>query len=117
MLEAGSDGVMAIGSGADFADSAARALLQLQDSSSEEVAGADAADLPCLLQTALASMRIAADCCIYTNDRFAYQHLRPDGSIASGDAWGTGTVPASAAAAAAAETSGGGASAQGECGV
>lgn len=57
-----SEGVASIGSGANFALSAARALLQHTEMSSAAIARA--------------AMEIAADCCVYTNDRFTLEELR-----------------------------------------
>ena len=47
------DGVIAIGSGGNYALAAARALIEMPDLSAEEVARR--------------AMRIAADICVYTN--------------------------------------------------
>jgi ATP-dependent HslUV protease subunit HslV len=111
VLEAGADGVIGIGSGADFAESAARALLQLhneaqqqqqqqQDKSSASLAtvalpaeAAEAVAGMSLFDVAKKAMRIAADCCVYTNVNFSWHHIQPDGSIVSGD-----TASAAAAA-------------------
>jgi ATP-dependent protease HslVU (ClpYQ) peptidase subunit len=118
VLEAGADGVIGIGSGADFAESAARALLQLHNeaqqqqqqqqdtgSTSESTAAAAVASPSSaeaaqaiagmsLFDVAKKAMSIAADCCVYTNANFSWHHIQTDGSIVSGDS-------ASAAAAAA----------------
>jgi ATP-dependent protease HslVU (ClpYQ) peptidase subunit len=121
--------VIGIGSGADFAESAARALLQLQrdlqqqqqDAEQQQqqgqagqeggvvagtvsaaagagaaagAAGGGAGGVPAALRPVLemslfdvakAAMSIAAESCIYTNSHFSWQHIRPDGSIESGD--------------------------------
>ncbi|WIA33794.1 hypothetical protein OEZ86_006907 [Tetradesmus obliquus] len=134
VLEAGADGVIGIGSGADFAESAARALLQLHSeaqlqqqqesgSSSESAAAAEVVAagggqvLPSEAAAAIAgmslfdvakkAMSIAADCCVYTNANFSWHHILPDGSIVSGDS-------ASAAAAAAVAGADSGAAAVGQ---
>jgi ATP-dependent protease HslVU (ClpYQ) peptidase subunit len=100
------DGVMGIGSGADFAESAARALLQLQrdvregrvapggaasggGGAAEEAQAAGRGQLAAvadmsLLDIARTAMRIAADSCVYTNTHFSWHHILPDGSIESG---------------------------------
>jgi len=143
VLEVAADGVMSIGSGADFAESAARVLLQLQrerrqqqqqqqqppaeesgdrglavackdeaqpDGSAgckEQEQGpgsltgqdvvatgvsAEAGDSPgspvedmTLMEIAQLAMKIAADCCVYTNYNFTWHHIKRDGSIVSGD--------------------------------
>jgi ATP-dependent HslUV protease, peptidase subunit HslV len=58
------DGVLSIGSGANFALAAARALIAHTELSAREVV--------------LESMRIAADICIYTNDRLTVEELPSD---------------------------------------
>ncbi|EGC35031.1 hypothetical protein DICPUDRAFT_34073 [Dictyostelium purpureum] len=58
------DGILAIGSGGDFALSAARALLTVPDIDPEEIAKR--------------SMKIAADICIYTNHNFVMEVLTSD---------------------------------------
>ncbi|UWI83398.1 ATP-dependent protease subunit HslV [Wolbachia endosymbiont of Howardula sp.] len=55
------DGVLAIGSGGNFALSAARALIDIQDISIEEIAKK--------------AMRIAADICIYTNNNIVIEKI------------------------------------------
>jgi ATP-dependent HslUV protease subunit HslV len=55
------DGLTAIGSGGPFALSAARALLKNTKLSAKEIA--------------LESMRIAADICVFTNDKFVIEEL------------------------------------------
>jgi ATP-dependent protease HslVU (ClpYQ) peptidase subunit len=162
VLEAESDGVIGIGSGADFAESAARALLQLQrdlhqqqQQQQEEGAGAASQDagvvtegtvlsaegaqltaaagvgtaaagaVPAaaagagagageggvpealrpvldmsLFDIATAAMTIAANSCVYTNSNFSWQHIKPDGSIESGDSSSSGSGSSTAAAAA-----------------
>ena len=55
------DGVIAIGSGANYALAAARALLRHTELSTREIAEE--------------SMRLAAEICIYTNDRFTVEEL------------------------------------------
>ncbi|KAG2492216.1 hypothetical protein HYH03_009461 [Edaphochlamys debaryana] len=62
------DGVMAVGSGGNFALAAARALV--------DIPGLDA------MTIAKKSMKIAADMCIYTNDTFTIQSI----SLAPGTA-------------------------------
>lgn len=118
VLEPGEDGLISIGSGADFAESAARALLQLQQEHElrhqqevqqqpsgssgqldgvrgDEAAAGEGAPAPAaaaaahvggmsLFEIAKAAMRIAADCCVYTNANFSWHHIKPDGSIVSG---------------------------------
>ena len=63
----------AIGSGSDYAEAAARALLELDDPSHTAMAIAHRA------------MRIAADCCVYTNTNFGG---RPGAALAAWD-WRT----------------------------
>ncbi|KAF2075404.1 hypothetical protein CYY_003283 [Polysphondylium violaceum] len=61
------DGILSIGSGGDFALSAARALLTVEDMDPEEIAKR--------------SMKIAADICIYTNHNFIMEVIdsnKPD---------------------------------------
>ncbi|EFA79485.1 Heat shock protein [Heterostelium album PN500] len=60
------DGVLAIGSGGEFALSAARALLTVPDLDAEEIARR--------------SMKIAADICIYTNHNFILETIEIDPS-------------------------------------
>jgi len=55
------DGVIAIGSGGDFARAAARALMMHTDMEPAEIARV--------------SMAIAADICVYTNDKLAMEEL------------------------------------------
>jgi ATP-dependent HslUV protease, peptidase subunit HslV len=61
LLQPDDDGVLAIGSGGDFAASAARALLRHTDMAAAEVVRE--------------AMRIAAEICIYTNDRLTVEEL------------------------------------------
>lgn len=63
------DGVMAIGSGGNYAEAAARAL----------------ADLPGFSAMAIAkkAMGIAADCCVHTNHNFTFETI---GAAAEGSA-------------------------------
>jgi len=61
LLQPDEDGVLAIGSGGNFALSAARALLRHTSLSALEVAKE--------------SMRIAAELCIYTNDRLTIEEI------------------------------------------
>ncbi|MDX1500915.1 MAG: ATP-dependent protease subunit HslV [Thermoanaerobaculia bacterium] len=61
LLQPDEEGVLAIGSGANFALSAARALLRHTE--------LDAA------QIAESAMRIAAEICVYTNDRITLERL------------------------------------------
>jgi len=56
------DGVAAIGSGGSFALAAARAMLAHSDLEAEQIAEE--------------ALRIAADICIYTNDRIAVEVLK-----------------------------------------
>ena len=58
------DGVLAIGSGSNFALAAARALLAHSELSAREVV--------------VEAMKIAADICIYTNDRLTVEELPSD---------------------------------------
>lgn len=58
------DGVLSIGSGSNYALAAARALLRHTELAAREVV--------------LESMRIAADICIYTNDRLTVEELPSD---------------------------------------
>lgn len=60
------DGVMAIGSGGDFAAAGARAVLATQNK------GLDARDI------ALIAMKVAADTCVYTNHNFTVQTISGD---------------------------------------
>jgi ATP-dependent HslUV protease subunit HslV len=55
------DGVLGIGSGGIYAQSAARALYDVDNLSTEDVA--------------LKAMKIAADLCIYTNSNFTIETL------------------------------------------
>jgi ATP-dependent HslUV protease, peptidase subunit HslV len=55
------DGIVAIGSGGDFARAAARALIMHTDMEPAEIARV--------------SMAIAADICVYTNDKFVMEEL------------------------------------------
>jgi ATP-dependent HslUV protease, peptidase subunit HslV len=61
------DNVMAIGSGGPFAQAAARALVRHTDLSSTEIARE--------------AMKIAAEICIYTNDRIITEEIEIDGEI------------------------------------
>jgi ATP-dependent HslUV protease, peptidase subunit HslV len=58
------DGIIGIGSGGDYAVSAARALIDIPELSAEEVA--------------MKSMNIAADICVFTNHNFVVQKLDID---------------------------------------
>lgn len=58
----GDDGLLAIGSGGNFALSAARALVRHNPEMSAR-------------EIALAAMKIAAEICIYTNDQFVIEEL------------------------------------------
>lgn len=69
------DGIVAIGSGAPFATAAAKALIGHTDLSAEAIA--------------LAAMKITAEICIFTNDRFMVEVVRYG---ARGDAEATETV-------------------------
>jgi ATP-dependent HslUV protease subunit HslV len=55
------DGVIGIGSGGSYALAAARALLDLPDMDAETIARK--------------AMKIAADCCIYTNHNFTIERI------------------------------------------
>lgn len=64
------DGVMGIGSGGGYAEAAARALLTLPGLTAEEIAAK--------------AMRIAADCCVYTNHQVTSEILtRPAAKVGS----------------------------------
>ncbi|MCC6312506.1 MAG: ATP-dependent protease subunit HslV [Thermomicrobiales bacterium] len=60
------DGIVAIGSGAPYATAAAKALLVHTDLGARAIA--------------LASMEIAANLCIFTNDRFAIESIEREGA-------------------------------------
>lgn len=64
LLQPDDDGVLAIGSGSNFALAAARALLRHTELGAREVV--------------VESMRIAAEICIYTNDRLTVEELPSD---------------------------------------
>jgi ATP-dependent HslUV protease subunit HslV len=71
------DGIVAIGSGAPYATAAAKALVVHTALSAEQIA--------------LESMKITAEICIFTNDRFTVEVVRagdeePEGDEAEGDA-------------------------------
>lgn len=113
-------GVMAIGSGADYAEAAARALLELEEetggaeeggasasSSSSGGGGGDGAGGggdtnrtvaggSTAMDIALRAMRIAADCCVYTNHTFAWHRIAADGKLSHGRATATEVIPAPA---------------------
>lgn len=61
LLQPDEEGLLAIGSGGNFALAAARALTRHTEMSARELA--------------LAAMRIAAELCIYTNDRLTVEEL------------------------------------------
>ncbi|MEM8934244.1 MAG: ATP-dependent protease subunit HslV [Acidobacteriota bacterium] len=61
LIQPDEDGVIAIGSGANYALAAARALMRHTELSTREIVEE--------------SMRLAADICIYTNDRFTVEEL------------------------------------------
>jgi len=61
LLEPDEDGLLAIGSGANFALAAARALLRHTDFEARRIAEE--------------AMRIAAELCVYTNERITYEEL------------------------------------------
>jgi ATP-dependent HslUV protease, peptidase subunit HslV len=61
LLEPDEDALLAIGSGANFALAAARALLRHTGLSARRIAEE--------------AMRIAAELCVYTNDRFTFEEL------------------------------------------
>ena len=63
LLEPDEDGLLAIGSGANYALAAARALLRHTDHSARRIAEE--------------AMRIAAELCVYTNDRVTFEELEP----------------------------------------
>jgi ATP-dependent HslUV protease subunit HslV len=56
------DGLLAIGSGGNYALSAARALIDIKEMDAEKIA--------------LKAMKIAADICVYTNDNFTIETLK-----------------------------------------
>ena len=60
------DDVMAIGSGGPYAQAAARALVRHSNLSSTEIAKE--------------AMRIAAEICIYTNDRITMEEIEVEGA-------------------------------------
>ena len=66
------DGIAAIGSGAPYATSAAKALLAQTDLDARAIVEA--------------SMRVAADICIFTNDRFTIESVRREEAGAEGEA-------------------------------
>ncbi len=66
LLQPDDEGVLAIGSGGNFASAAARALLRHTELSAVEVARE--------------AMRIAADICIYTNHSITLEELAPEDS-------------------------------------
>lgn len=68
------DGVVAIGSGAPFATAAAKALMEHTELSAEAIV--------------LGSMKVTAEICIYTNDRFTVEVARVDGEHAATDEGG-----------------------------
>lgn len=112
-----SDGVVAVGSGSDFAEAAARALVDAAadaNAAAADVAAAGngrrrplAARLTAL-DVAKRAMRIAADSCVYTNHRWTWCRLRPVAEEGEGTAEG--------AAAAAEEAQQGGAAASDKSG-
>jgi ATP-dependent HslUV protease subunit HslV len=59
------DGVLSIGSGSNYAMAAARALERHTELTAKEIA--------------LEAMKIAAEICIYTNDRLTLEELAEDG--------------------------------------
>ncbi|MCM2268605.1 MAG: ATP-dependent protease subunit HslV [Thermoanaerobaculia bacterium] len=61
LLQPDDDGLLAVGSGGNFALAAARALLRHTELGARDLA--------------LAAMRIAAELCIYTNDRLTVEEL------------------------------------------
>ena len=63
LLEPDEDGLLAIGSGANYAMAAARALLRHTDLPARRIAAE--------------SMQIAAELCVYTNDRLTFEELEP----------------------------------------
>jgi ATP-dependent HslUV protease subunit HslV len=63
LLEPDEDGLLAIGSGANYALAAARALLRHTDHSARRIAEE--------------AMGIAAELCVYTNDRVTFEELEP----------------------------------------
>jgi ATP-dependent HslUV protease subunit HslV len=62
------DGVVAVGSGSDFAEAAARALI--------DAAAVEAPRPLTALDVARRAMRVAADSCVYTNHRWTWFRLR-----------------------------------------
>ena len=69
LLEPDEDGLLAIGSGANYALAAARALLRHTDLSARRLAEE--------------AMKITAELCVYTNDRITYEELEPSSSQTS----------------------------------
>lgn len=65
LMQPDEDGILAIGSGGNFAFSAARALSRFTDLSAADIARE--------------AMKIAAEICIYTNDHLNLEELEPDG--------------------------------------
>jgi len=65
LMQPDDDGILAIGSGGNFAFSAARALSRFTDLSAADIARE--------------AMKIAAEICIYTNDHLNLEELEPDG--------------------------------------
>ena len=65
LMQPDDDGILAIGSGGNFAFSAARALTRFTDLPAAEIARE--------------AMKIAAEICIYTNDHLNLEELEPDG--------------------------------------
>jgi ATP-dependent HslUV protease subunit HslV len=63
LLEPDEDGLLAIGSGANYALAAARALLRHTDHTARRIAEE--------------AMRITAELCVYTNDRVTFEELEP----------------------------------------
>lgn len=66
------DGVLSIGSGAPYATAAAKALVANTDLGAEEIARE--------------AMRITAEICIFTNDRFTVEVVQADGEVSGEDA-------------------------------
>jgi ATP-dependent HslUV protease, peptidase subunit HslV len=119
------DGVVAVGSGSDFAEAAARALIDAAKAEEQEEAGggvgggggadasaaAVAASAPpprlTALEVARRAMRIAADSCVYTNHRWTWCRLRrvEDGEEEGASAEGTAAVAVAATAGAPADAS------------
>jgi len=65
LMQPDDDGILAIGSGGNYALAAARALIRFTDLPADQVVRE--------------AMKIAAEVCIYTNDRLTLEELQADG--------------------------------------